>query len=61
MCFKLSDQHSKTCWYSIYSSFKKKEQHHTLQFEAGTVVKCLKIVLLHAIKRYDIIWDSILS
>lgn len=54
MCFK-------TCWYSINSSFKKKEQHHTLQFEAGTVVKCLKIVLLHAIKRYDIIWDSILS
>lgn len=39
MCFKLPDQHSKTCWYSIYSSFKKKEQYHTLQFEAGNCCK----------------------
>lgn len=54
MCFK-------TCWYSINSSLKRKNSTTPSNLKRGTVVKRLKIVLLHAIKRYDIIWDSILS
>lgn len=40
---------------------KRKNSTTPSNLKRGTVVKWLKIVLLHAIKRYDIIWDSILS